>query len=383
MSICIYRLIFLYDIIKTIYNLKVYMINQNEVYNQQIMINLSKRDRKEDTLNYLLLRYLVDNKMYEDFSKFQALPYRVDIEPTTRCFLRCRYCQVPFWDRKELKDLDFVTFKKFLNKMPQLLEVKLQGQGEPLLNEELFQMVTYAAEKNIIVRFNTNGMLLTPEINQKIVQSGLFELRISLDGASSLMNQKMRSGMDYERVIKNIKNLIKIRGNNHFPFINIWTLITKHNYHEIVHLVKLCHEIGVDGLKIQTKLSTRDDSGIEAKVKNDTVDLHEETFLTYLEQATLYAKKVDLDFEVQTNKWRSEKNHCWWLWNSAYISSEGYVVPCCIISNPEKIHFGNILEQDFKDIWFGETYQKFREDTLKLNINPLCTWCYDKVLSFK
>lgn len=356
------------------------MVNQNEIYVQKLIDNLKKRDSKSDTLNFLLLKYLVENKLYNQLVDFNVLPYRVDIEPTTRCFLNCRYCQVPFWERKELKDLEFETFQKILDKMPQLLEIKLQGQGEPLLNPELFEMIQYATKKYIIVRFNTNGMMLNPESNQKIIDSGLFEIRISMDGSSSETNQKMRPGLDFDRVIHNVKKLTELRGANPLPLINIWTLITKDNYLEIPKLVVLCKEMGVDGLKIQTKLSTRDCEEIENKVISDTVNIQDEQFNNCILEAKDLAKQLDLDFEVQTNKWRSEKNHCWWLWNSAYISSEGNVVPCCIISNPDKIHFGNVLEQDFKDIWYGKEYQDFREETLKMNIHPLCAWCYDSTL---
>lgn len=147
--------------------------------------------------------------------------------------------------------------------MPYLLEMKLQGQGEPLLNKELFKMVEYATNKNILVRFNTNGMLLNGENRKRIIESGLFELRISMDGATAHTNNLMRQGLDFNRVINNISLLVKERGGQQKPLINIWMLLTKNNIDELDSMIDLCAAMGVDGLKIQTKLSTRDDIDIE------------------------------------------------------------------------------------------------------------------------
>lgn len=352
------------------------MKDQDKIFNDKLTENFKLRENKNDVTNYLLFKYLMQNKMYNQIYDFKVLPSRVDIEPTTRCFLNCKYCQVPFWNRKEIGDMKFETFTKILDKVPQIFELKLQGQGEPLLNKELLKMVRYATDRGVIVRFNTNGMLLSEDKNKEILNSGLFELRLSLDGATAETNEVMRTGLDFNKVINNIKNLVELRGDSKLPLINVWALMTKQNVGEMKQLITLCHDIGIDGLKIQTKLSTRDFKEIEEKVKEDTIDLKNEVKEDYFTNLREYAKSLDFDLEIQMGKWRTETNHCWWLWNSAYISSEGYVVPCCIISNPDKLNFGNILEKDFSEIWYGEEYRTMRENTLKMKIHKQCKWCY-------
>lgn len=351
------------------------MVNQIQIYREEINKNLIKKNNKELLENYLKMQYFYTNKMYDYIEKYKVLPYKIDIEPVTKCFLKCRYCQVPYWKRNTITDLTFNNFKKIIDALPYLLEVKIQGQGEPLLNSDLFKMVRYSTEKGILTRFNTNGMLLNMENIENIIDSGLFELRLSLDGAYKETNEMMRTGLDFDKVISNLKNIIKVRGNRRLPLINIWTLMTKINHNEMKELVKLCADIGVDGLMIQTKLSTRNDEEIEKRVHNDTINIQNNNII---EELYIEAEKRDFYLEIHKDKWMSQDVQCWWLWNSVYISVDGYVVPCSIINNPECINFGNIFKENFEEIWFGKKYSDFRRKTLNMDINELCKWCYIK-----
>ena len=352
------------------------MINQDELFESVMQRNLKKKSA-EVRNNYIRLKYLLENKLYEDIVAEKLIPYRVDFEPTTRCFLNCRYCQVPNWNRKDLPDLSFDDFKKRIDSMPCLLETKLQGQGEPLLNADLFRMIRYAADKNIIVRINTNGMLLNETNRKNVIDSGLFEMRLSLDGATKTTNEMMRPGLDFDRVVHNVTELSKLRGQSPLPLLNVWMLLTKNNISELEDMVDLCSEMGVDGLKIQTKLSVRNDRNIEGKVTEDTIDINSSETESLFERVSKKAKEKGLYLEIFKNKWRSKENPCWWIWNSAVISNDGYVMPCCIIVNPDDINFGNINEQDFYSIWRSDKYNAFTRALIDMNICPLCKWCYN------
>ena len=262
--------------------------------------------------------------------------------------------------------------------MPCLLETKLQGQGEPLLNADLFRMIRYAADKNIIVRINTNGMLLDENKRKQVIDSGLYEMRLSLDGATKATNEIMRPGLDFDRVVHNMTELSKARGKNRLPLLNVWMLLTKNNIAELEAMVDLCCKMGVDGLKIQTKLSVRNNESIEKKVTEDTVGINSSEVKDIFERISVQAKEKGLYLEIFKQKWRTKENPCWWIWNSAMISSDGYVMPCCIITNPCDINFGNIREDDFSTIWQSERYNTFAHELMNMHICSLCKWCYSE-----
>ena len=63
-------------------------------------------------------------------------------------------------------------FKKTIDDNKQLLKIKLQGMGEPLVNNNFYKMVEYASKYSIVSEITTNGSLLN-EINiKKLMNKG-------------------------------------------------------------------------------------------------------------------------------------------------------------------------------------------------------------------
>ncbi len=94
-------------------------------------------------------------------------PTSLQLECTTKCNLRCMMCDSPIWDRRGM-DMKFSDFKKIIDQFPFLVSVNLQGMGEPLLNKDLFKMITYCKSKKIMVLFTTNATLLDETMAKKI-----------------------------------------------------------------------------------------------------------------------------------------------------------------------------------------------------------------------
>jgi MoaA/NifB/PqqE/SkfB family radical SAM enzyme len=78
-----------------------------------------------------------------------------------------------------------ITNMAQFGKLKQLL---LCGMGEPLINKELSDMVCFAKKKGIAVKIVviTNGSLLTPELSDSLIDAGVDELRVSLQGVNAL-----------------------------------------------------------------------------------------------------------------------------------------------------------------------------------------------------
>ena len=138
-------------------------------------------------------------------------PISLQIEPTTKCNLRCRMCLSPFWDRKGM-EMSFTNFKKIIDQFPLLVTINLQGIGEPLLNKDIFKMIEYCKSKKMIVLFTSNGTLINEKVAEKFVDYGLDYVIISMDGAVPETFEKIRIGANFNHVIENVKNLIAIRG---------------------------------------------------------------------------------------------------------------------------------------------------------------------------
>lgn len=299
------------------------------------------------------------------------LPLNLDIEPTVKCNLRCTFCQLPEWNR-DCKDLTFNQFKYIIDQFPTLLKLKLQGIGEPFLNKEFFEMVEYAADKHILVKTTTNGTLFTDEIIDKIVNSKLHEISISVDGATKKIFEKIRKGANFEQVIEGIKKLISARKGK-YPIISIWVVGTKDNINEIEDILRLCKELNVDKVTLQYNLNLWGKEELKKKLKDMALDENERNIAN---NAKELAKELKLNFRLFEMDKYSKNNKCSWPWLQAFITADGCITPCCLRPDPKLVNFGNIFEQPFKEIWNNDKYKNLRR-LIKYHILPkYCKDCY-------
>ena len=83
--------------------------------------------------NYIKFKISVLN----NFKNINYLPVTMDIEPTTGCNFRCTMCQVSSPNFKA-KNMNLETFQKIIKENKQLIKIKLQGMGEPLVNKHIY-----------------------------------------------------------------------------------------------------------------------------------------------------------------------------------------------------------------------------------------------------
>ncbi len=307
------------------------------------------------------------------------LPAALDIEPTARCNLRCPMCQLSTWDRNP-KDMTLERFRKVLDGFPSLLKIKLQGIGEPLLNREVFAMVREAVGRGIAVEVTTNGTLLTEENCRRLLDSGLLAIYLSVDGATAETFERIRRGAKFACVMDGIRRLTAMRGRRRLPEIHFWTVGQAGNIQELPALVRLAKEVGVDSLRLQYDLIYWGQEAWQATLEPDSLRTasHRQTAQSFIETARESARQLALGFHVYTDNkfsWRENKL-CPWPWSSSFISSEGDIVPCCVIGNPEVLSFGSVLKDPVETIWNGQEYQAFRQAMKRGDIPQVCRGCY-------
>src|ERR1700674_5069711 len=113
-----------------------------------------------------------------------TLPRSIYIEPTSRCNELCQQCPRTLLSREDDRDLSFDNFRYIVDQFPVLERVVLHGLGEPLLNKVLARMIRYLKARGIYVLFNANGIALTATLGQELMDAGLNEFLLSMDGAT-------------------------------------------------------------------------------------------------------------------------------------------------------------------------------------------------------
>jgi radical SAM protein with 4Fe4S-binding SPASM domain len=122
----------------------------------------------------------------------------VNIETTTHCNRRCKFCPNSKYNRGLKKNEKRMNEKLFKKIIEELAEINYRGiirpffYGEPLVDERMSKWVKHIKEKlpKAKVFLNTNGLVLTIPIYKKLCQAGVDYFMISQYTEKMLSNVK-------------------------------------------------------------------------------------------------------------------------------------------------------------------------------------------------
>ena len=169
----------------------------------------------------------------------KRFPLSVSWNITYRCNLQCGYCGA--WEKK-IEELDtkkvFAVIEEFVSMGTKF--IKFSG-GEPLLREDLGQIIDFCKRKNLQVFLNSNGTLIKEEL-KKI--KGVEEIQLSLDGPPEVHDAIRGRGV-HDKVIE----AIKICKDNNIGVI-LTAVISKHNISHIPYILNIAKKYKV-GMQFQ------------------------------------------------------------------------------------------------------------------------------------
>lgn len=273
----------------------------------------------------------------------------LQVEPTTRCNFTCAFCSGRHMKQMDLK---FSTYKKLLDQIEGLECMELQGEGEPLLHPDIFEMIRYAKEKKIQVCMISNGSLLTPEVVEKLLDSGLDCLNISVESPIPEEFYKIRGG-NFTKIMDGVKLLEKRKRERNLltPIIGFSVTVLKSTASKLTDIFTLYQSLGMDG-------------GIAIQFLNESeeyqkhyTEKYTKEFLTKQEQLIVrrnyfrLLRKIHVNESVEHFFTKIERNvklyggepgYCVWLEQALYVNCQGYVSSCVYIKDGEQFSLGNI-----------------------------------------
>ena len=307
------------------------------------------------------------------------LPIKLDIENVSRCNFRCTMCVVSDWDKgKRGEDMTLEEFQRLIDEQYGLVEIKLQGIGEPTMQGDVFfEMIKYARARHIWVRTTTNASLLHVKDNyRKLVDTDVNEIQISIDGADKATFESIRRGSRFEKVIENSKLINGYCREKNVTRTKMWTVVQRGNQHQLEDLVRLGHEAGFTNQVFSLELT---DWGLDkwneknARINvEDSLDLDRLHALADLGQGL--GTKVRFWNITEKYSTSAPDKLCPWPFERAVVSSDSRTVPCCIIGNPDAYELGR--GKTFLETWNSDEYTAFRQAHLDGNLPKICQFCY-------
>ncbi|HRU04750.1 MAG TPA: radical SAM protein [Candidatus Brocadiia bacterium] len=300
-------------------------------------------------------------------------PLHFQLEPATGCNLLCKTCQVPGYTERKVMPLD-----KFVHAFDQIKPKKigLSGAGEPFLNRDMIDIISYATRQGASVLTTTNFTLCRPKL-EELAASGLKLLKVSLDAATPETYHRIRGKDLFNHILEDLKSLqeIKKKRGAAFPYVRLQFVLQHDNLDEAPALTQVARDVGADSVYFQpleTLLISERKEALTEGVTRERMEQRLKEALASAEAAglgtnagvllrslPLYYRKYEAGVPATP-----PSRVCLLPWFSVYITVEGNVRPCCSFGEGETLVMGNVFEEPFDRIWNNDKYVAFRQAAL-------------------
>lgn len=320
----------------------------------------------------------------------EAEPVCLYLETTNRCNLLCTTCPRTFEDLEPPGDMSWGLFTKIVDQFPNIARVVLHGVGEPMMVRNLPRMIRYLKTRGTYVLFNTNGTLLTARKGAELIDSGLDELRVSLDAAEPEAFRLVRGKPFFDRIVRNVcafRATQRERGAE-LPRVSLWLTGLKETIGQLADFVRLAHDMDVREVYLQRLVYFPEGQGLareQSALFGDGADA--ETRL--IAEAETLAQRFGISFNASgatdpaTSVTRADGSQPWSLcrrpWTLMYFTAHGRAIPCCFapfsMRGYDGFTLGDATQQSLRAIWNGPRYQDFRSALLSAQPPSACAGC--------
>jgi len=281
-------------------------------------------------------------------------PLRVLIDPSSACNFKCKFC-VHGMEKKPFGSI--MTLDTFYKTVDRLLEfeekpniIHLFGVGEPLLNKNIAKFAEILKEKNVSqeVALTTNGSLLTYSLSEKLVDSKIDRITISLNGLSDYQfKNNCDVHINYNELKEQIHYLCSIRKNTHVHIKIIGDYYTEIEKEKFINDYKnVCDSVNIDYLN--NSWPGHDTSG-------------------------------GIGHDMYTGV-KIEKNLvCPHVFYEMMINSDGSISPCSLDYKYSVENLGNVFDNSLVEIWDGKILTQLRNETIEgcgMKSYSICRECH-------
>ena len=284
------------------------------------------------------------------------LPQIIQVEVTTACQLRCRFCPHTIMAKDWVTThMSWEAFSSLLPFVRHTNLVHLQGWGEPLLHPRLWDMAVAIRENRGRASVTTNAMLLDTSAAREACRVGLDLVAISIAGAQAETNDSLRIGSDFEKICANIDYLCGLRPR---PKVHLVMQMAKSNMEELPELVTLAARLGVDEVIAPNLdyIPTEEVDTLRAFDQNAR-----DSCLEITEEATQRGKELGIKVHIYPIEPRDDLLMCDAdPVHRVWISASGEVAPCPYLALSVRGQIPRIFwgkKEDLAHLSFGNVQQ--------------------------
>ncbi|MCK6462530.1 MAG: radical SAM protein [Candidatus Pacebacteria bacterium] len=295
-------------------------------------------------------------------------PYLAMVETASFCNLKCPTCTTPHDKIKRPKvAMSLENYKKIIDNVKDSVSVVLPWfSNDPLVNPRMAEMIKYSHQNNMYTVISTNAVLLDEKRSKELLNSGLDEAILCLDGMSKESYEVFREGAVFEEVLENIKNFCRLKkeSGRRKPYVELQFILTKFNQGEVEDVKRLAKELGVDRLRIKSFALSE-----YAYSKEEIKELSEK----FLPDDPRYASKIRYEKKGGDLAVKNRKKFCELPSSNIVALADGRLAMCCYDINGQYI-YGNVLEKPLREFWHLPEVRSKRKKAGRRGY-PLCEKC--------
>ncbi|QIO08123.1 pyrroloquinoline quinone biosynthesis protein PqqE [Acinetobacter lanii] len=304
-----------------------------------------------------------------------GLPLWLLAELTYRCPLQCPYCSNPLDYALHNQELSTQEWFNVFDQARQMGAVQLGfSGGEPLVRQDLEELVAYAHQKGFYTNLITSGMGLNEARIAGLKQAGLQHIQISFQASDPVVNNALAGSKHAFQQKYDMSRLVKQYG---YPMV-LNFVIHRHNIDQIDQIIELCLELEADTVELaicqfygwayenrQGLLPTKEQLVRAERITNE-----------YRRKIQEQDIKCKLIFVVP-DYYEERPKACMDGWGKIFltVSPDGTALPCHA-ARQLPIQFPNVKAHQLSEIWYDSpSFNEFRGDDW---MPDMCQSCSDK-----
>ena len=231
------------------------------------------------------------------------------------------------------------------------------GWGEPTIHPKFKDILEFLNKHPVKKYFVTNGTTLH-RIKQYLFDFKVDIMAVSLDGATSETNNKIRKNSNFNQIVSDLKVIVNRRKAEkvNYPYINFVFTLMKRNLRELPDMVDLAYKIGIE--EVKAVYLTAFNEKLKGEVLWNCADEVKEVFEETIERGNKLGIKIKSPY-IQGEDIAGDKYHkdCYVGWRDFFIGSDGYIRPCQSVSK-KLVHISKY--KNFEDAWNSDEMVDFR-----------------------
>lgn len=307
----------------------------------------------------------------------QGKPMWLVLELTYRCPLKCVWCNNPLdFNNYADKELSTEEWKRVLREGRELgaLQLGFSG-GEPMLRDDLEELVEEADRLGYYTNLITSGVGLTQSRLSALKRAGLKQIQLSIQSAERALTDRLVGARAHDLKLEVAKR-IKDEG---FPMV-LNVPVFRQNIDQVEEILAMAEEIGVDYLEF---------ANIQyynwALLNRDAL-LPTREQLERAEEAVAKARQrlngsMTIYFVIP-DYFETRPKACMNGWGTIHltIAPDGAALPCQEVRVIEGLEFPTVREHSLQWLWEDSPlFQKFRGDEW---MSEPCRTCDEKEKDF-